>query len=207
MVPFERPSGYPNSISNSDLNTHLNELAARRASLVESPQTPHQARLMAGILERDQVLRTGEYSVTPEISDLYRREAENANRHFNSSGPSPVNRDPLDVAEAYANYASTLPAGNQRDAALAKAAEYRGTYSSSDAYRREQTRISEFYRRQGSTERVSSASVHAEDFRDLRGSLSEVRGEPAKARIRAQMEAIAIYAREQGWNMQYFNVR
>jgi len=202
-VPYRRPAGYPASATDAQIRRNLNAVQSRRTILDENPSQPDNARLLAGTIQEQQRLRTGTTEMTDELRTLYRKEAENLDSHFNSSTPNGRNRDPLDVSNAYAEYASTLPPGPQRQAAIQRSADYREKYSSTDAHRREQARMQP---RPGTGgERVTDASVHANDYSSLREHARTVGDPLARARAQAQMEAIAHYAQSQGWNMRFFS--
>lgn len=194
-VSYVRPKGYPNTVTNQTLSDHLREIEAHRKALVENPRSPNRARLLAELLEKDELLKENPNFVTPEISRLFRTEAENLERHLGTKGISPVPRDPLEVSRAYAQYASTLPPGAERDQIIQRAASFRELYSDTKAYRDKAAALGEA---------GNSATVHAEHFRELRQNLATAKNSIVRDRVRAQMSVLTEFAKGKGWNMRYF---
>jgi hypothetical protein len=201
-TPYVRPAGYPASATNDQIRGNMNVIQSKRTALQANPNQPDNARLLAQSIEIDQRLKSGSTEMTDELRGLYQQEARNLDAHYTSTARNGRNRDPLDVSNAYADYAAALPAGPQRDAAIAKSVEYRDVYAKSDAYRRETARITPPAGSSG--ERVSEVTVHGNDFAMLRAHAQSVSDPLARARAQAQMDAISAYARSQKWNMQYF---
>lgn len=211
-ISYKRPSGYRSDVDDAVLAAHLSDINQARAAYEANPMAPNNARILAGNLSRDGIYRTGQSQITPEISGLLKTEAENLEKVFRAGTSESAGRAAEDISSAYADYAATLPVGSaERVEAIKKATEYRDTYAKSAAHTYEQKRLSDIYsdavRRGVRSERVTDASVHADDYSQLQRNLSSMKDEVGRARIRAQMEVIENYARSNGWNMQYFGGR
>ncbi len=181
---------------------------ALRASFNASPTSPNSARILAESLEANPSL-AGRPEVAKEISDLYKKEAENLERNFTSSAPGIIPRDPEDISRAYSTYASTLPNGPERQAAITKAAEYLKIYEESPTRRTELRRLQSNnpVSAGGVPTTISSAEVYASDFSQL---VSQYRSAGSnqilREKLRAEMEAMSRFARENGWREASFSV-